>query len=257
MNNLIPIQKNVINGSEINSVNAREIYDYLGLAKGQFSRWIKTAIEKYDFIQNEDFLAIDMDVEGAKDYIVTLDMAKELCMVSNTEKGKETRKYFIEVEKQNSFKIPQTFHEALLLAADLEKQNQTLLIDNQNKSQFISNVVHSENSYTATQVAKDFNISAKLFNKILVESGVLYYNNNTYVLTSKYQSFNLTTIKETTPNNDNKTFLSLRWTSIGKNWLKNNWDKALHKCKQETFDEYNMQLIKNLPSIPSSRIKRF
>lgn len=162
-----------------------------------------------------------------------------------------------ELEKQNSFKIPQTFHEALLLAADLEKQNQTLLVDNQKKSQFISNVVHSENSYTATQVAKDFNISAKLFNKILVEAGVLYYNNNTYVLTSKYQSFNLTTIKETTPNNDNKTFLSLRWTSVGKNWLKNNWDKALHKCKQETFDEYNMQLIKNLPSIPSSRIKRF
>lgn len=162
-----------------------------------------------------------------------------------------------ELEKQNSFKITQTFHEALLLAADLEKQTQTLLVDNQKKSQFISNVVHSENSYTATQVAKDFNISAKLFNKILVEAGVLYYNNNTYVLTSKYQSFNLTTIKETTPNNDNKTFLSLRWTSIGKNWLKNNWDKALHKCKQETFDEYNMQLIKNLPSIPSSRIKRF
>lgn len=250
MNNLIPIQKNIINGAEINSVNAREIYDYLGLAKGQFSRWIKTAIEKYDFIQNEDFLAIDMDVDGAKDYIVTLDMAKELCMVSNTEKGKETRKYFIEVEKQNSFKVPQTFHEALLLAADLEKQNQTLLIENQKKSQFISNVVHSENSYTATQVAKDFNISAKLFNKILVEIGVLYYNNGTYALTSKYQSFNLTTIKETTPNNDNKTFLSLRWTVIGKNWLKNNWDKALQRCKRETFDEYNMQVLRNLPVIP-------
>ena len=114
----------------------------------------------------------------------------------------------------------------------------------------ISNVVHSENTYTATQVAKDFNISAKLFNKILVEIGVLYYNNGTYALTSKYQSFNLTTIKETTPNNDNKTFLSLRWTAIGKNWLKNNWDKALQRCKRETFDEYNIQVLRNLPVIP-------
>ena len=51
MDSLIQITKNTINGAEINSVNAREIYDYLGLAKGQFSRWIKTAIEKYDFIQ--------------------------------------------------------------------------------------------------------------------------------------------------------------------------------------------------------------
>ena len=115
MDSLIQITKNTINGAEINSVNAREIYDYLGLAKGQFSRWIKAAIEKYDFIQNEDFLSIDTDVEGVKDYIVTLDMAKELCMVSNTEKGKEARKYFIEFEKQAKTLINQQSQEIRLL----------------------------------------------------------------------------------------------------------------------------------------------
>ena len=115
MINIIQIKKNVINGAKINSVNVREIYDYLGLAKGQFSRWIKTAIEKYDFIQNEDFLSIDTDVEGVKDYIVTLDMAKELCMVSNTEKGKEARKYFIEFEKQGKTLINQQSQEIRLL----------------------------------------------------------------------------------------------------------------------------------------------
>ena len=115
MDSLIQITKNTINGAEINSVNAREIYDYLGLAKGQFSRWIKTAIEKYDFIQNEDFLSIDTDVEGVKDYIVTLDMAKELCMVSNTEKGKEARKYFIEFEKQGKTLINHQSQEIRLL----------------------------------------------------------------------------------------------------------------------------------------------
>ena len=115
MINIIQIKKNVINGAKINSVNVREIYDYLGLAKAQFSRWIKTAIEKYDFIQNEDFLSIDTDVEGVKDYIVTLDMAKELCMVSNTEKGKEARKYFIEFEKQGKTLINQQSQEIRLL----------------------------------------------------------------------------------------------------------------------------------------------
>lgn len=111
----IQITKSIIDNAEINSVNAREIYEYLGLAKGQFARWIKTAIEKYDFIQNEDFLSIDTDVEGVKDYIVTLDMAKELCMVSNTEKGKETRKYFIEFEKQGKNLINQQSQEIQLL----------------------------------------------------------------------------------------------------------------------------------------------
>lgn len=163
-----------------------------------------------------------------------------------------------ELEKQNkNFQVPQTFHEALLLAADLEKQNQTLKIENKKQSQFIANVVHSENSYTATQVAKDFNISAKLFNKILLESGVIYKNNGTYVLSSKYQGHNLTEIKETEPNKDNKTFLSLRWTSIGKNWLKNNFEKALHRCDEKTFNEYNMQILSNLPTIPNTRNKRF
>lgn len=163
-----------------------------------------------------------------------------------------------ELEKQNkNFQIPQTFHEALLLAADLEKQNETLKLENKKQSQFISNVVHSNNTYTATQVAKDFNISAKLFNKILLESGVIYKNNGTYILTSRYQNYGLTEIKESEPNKDNKTFLSLRWTSKGKNWLKNNFEKALHKCSEESFNEYNIQILSNLPKIPNSRIKRF
>ena len=115
MHDLIKIEKSNINGSEINSVNARETYDYLGLSKGQFSRWIKSAIEKYDFVQNEDYITIDTDVEGVKDYIVTLDMAKELCMVSNTEKGKEARKYFIEFEKQGKTLINQQSQEIRLL----------------------------------------------------------------------------------------------------------------------------------------------
>lgn len=162
-----------------------------------------------------------------------------------------------ELEKQNTFKVPQTFHEALLLAADLEQKNQTLLLENKKQSQFITNVVHSHNTYTATQIAKDFNISAKLFNKILLESGVIFKNNGTYVLSSKYQGHNLIEIKETEPNKDNKTFLSLRWTSIGKNWLKNNFEKALHRCDEKTFNEYNMQILSNLPQIPNSRNKRF
>lgn len=162
-----------------------------------------------------------------------------------------------ELEKQNQFQVPQTFHEALLLAAELEKQNETLKIENKKQNQFITNVVHSHNTYTATQVAKDFNISAKLFNKILIEAGVLFKNNGTYALTSKYQNYGLTEIKETEPNNEDKTFLSLRWTAKGKNWLKNNFEKALHKCSDNSFNEYNRQILSNLPTIPNSRVKRF
>ena len=143
MNSLIQITKNTINGDEINSVNARETYDYLGLAKGQFSRWIKSAIEKYDFVQNEDYITIDTDVEGVKDYIVSLDMAKELCLVSNTPKGKETRKYFINFEKQ--YQRPLTINEQITLIAQ----------GHQEVEQRLTQIEHKiENDITLTSAQK-------------------------------------------------------------------------------------------------------
>jgi len=102
MNNLISVNKTLIGSEELNAVNSRNVYNYLGLAKGQYSRWIKSNITKYGFIENEDFKRVDMDVEGQKieTFIVTTDMAKELAMISNTAKGREVRKYFISIEKE-------------------------------------------------------------------------------------------------------------------------------------------------------------
>jgi len=113
---MIQITKTQFDGLEINSVNSREIYNYLEI-KQQYADWIKLAIEKYDFIENEDF-TVHKFVNGKatqKDYIVTLDMAKELCMVSSTAKGKETRKYFIQAEKQ--LNKPLTISEQIALIA--------------------------------------------------------------------------------------------------------------------------------------------
>lgn len=119
MNSLIQITKNTINGVEINSMNAREIHEYLEI-KTPFSMWIKRAIEKYDFLENEDFTTHKF-VNGKAtqtDYVVSFDMAKELCIVEPNEKGKETRKYFIAVEKQYQQQIkPLTINEQIALIA--------------------------------------------------------------------------------------------------------------------------------------------
>lgn len=119
MNSLIQITKNTINGVEINSMNAREIHEYLEI-KTPFSMWIKRAIEKYDFLENEDFTTHKF-VNGKAtqtDYVVSFDMAKELCIVEPNEKGKETRKYFIAVEKQYQQQIkPLTLNEQISLIA--------------------------------------------------------------------------------------------------------------------------------------------
>ena len=97
MNELIKIK----NENNRQFVNARELYEFLEAGQ-EFATWIKGRISKYDFIEGEDF-TIDKFINGKatqKDYIITIDMAKEVAMVENNGKGKEARKYFIECEKQ-------------------------------------------------------------------------------------------------------------------------------------------------------------
>ncbi len=100
MQELIEINVNTIGTEAVNSVNAREIHSYLGV-KTKFSMWIDRAIKKYDFIKGEDYVVIITDPKsGKRDFIVTMDMAKELSMLENNTKGKETRKYFLKMEEK-------------------------------------------------------------------------------------------------------------------------------------------------------------
>lgn len=103
MKEIIEITKNEIGTEEINSVNAREIHEYLEV-KTRFNDWINRAIKKYDFKENVDYSKMSIPQKGnpkpIQDYIVTVDMAKELSMLENNAKGKETRKYFIQAEKK-------------------------------------------------------------------------------------------------------------------------------------------------------------
>lgn len=116
MNSLIQITKNMINGTEINSVNAREIHEFLKV-KTKFADWIKRAIEKYDFVENQDF-SILKNGNGSNafiDYIVTLEMGKELAMLENNPKGKEIRKEFIDFEVKGKILINQQSQEIQIL----------------------------------------------------------------------------------------------------------------------------------------------
>lgn len=99
MNELI--KTTVHNGSCI--VNARELHEFLE-SKQEFANWIKGRIEKYGFIENEDYISFDKIIKREtgstirKEYGLTIDTAKELSMVENSDKGRQARCYFIEME---------------------------------------------------------------------------------------------------------------------------------------------------------------
>ena len=159
MTNIIKITKNEIGNAELNSVNARDIHNYLQV-KTRFNDWINRAITKYDFKENIDFYSFLSKTSGRpeKEYIVTMDMAKELAMLENNPKGRETRKYFINCEKELQKSSP---YAALQEIATFQKRQleqlqdiKDILINQQVQISNLANIVvnlSKQNSCDITQ----------------------------------------------------------------------------------------------------------
>ena len=111
MDELVPVITTMFEGQGIPTVNLRDLHGALGVGR-QFSHWVQDRIVKYGFSEGVDFvtelgepnLAIQVSHGGSRtpsiEYHATLDMAKELAMVENSDKGRAVRRYFIEVEKK-------------------------------------------------------------------------------------------------------------------------------------------------------------
>ena len=155
MTDLIKIEKH----GEREAVNARELHEFLENNR-KFSDWIKQRIEQYGFVEKSDFTVHKFVIGKAtqKDYFISLDMAKELSMVENNEKGRQARRYFIECEKQAIvLSTPKTFAEALRLAADQQEkiEQQKMLIEEQApKAKFYDTVTDSKTAIYMSDVAK-------------------------------------------------------------------------------------------------------
>ncbi|EAH9799048.1 phage antirepressor Ant [Campylobacter jejuni] len=110
--------------------NVENLFCYLE-ANSKFADWIKNRINQYDFIENQDYIIKEVFTgrRPRKEYYVTLDMAKELCMVENNEKGRQARRYFIECEKRlKNLEAEQmqklAFHQSLGYKSQLKQQKE-------------------------------------------------------------------------------------------------------------------------------------
>ena len=101
-------------------VSARQLHQTLDVKK-RFSAWFETNSKL--FMENEDFTSVQTGtvvnngaIKPLQDYALSLDMAKQLAMMSRTIKGAEVRQYFIQVEKD--FNSPEKIMARALLMAD-------------------------------------------------------------------------------------------------------------------------------------------
>lgn len=126
MNELIPINYE----GEQPTVSARELHKGLEI-KSKYADWFKN-MSAYGFTENIDYFTVSKNLENGGrtiEHEISVDMAKQICMIQRSEKGRQYRQYFLDLEK--AWNTPeQVFARALKMAdqtiAKLKDTNKSL-----------------------------------------------------------------------------------------------------------------------------------
>ncbi len=124
---------------ENETVSARDLYESVSNGKERFSKWFERQLQ-YGFIEGEDysnpFQKVRVQKEGKRtvereveDYDLSIDMAKQICMVQKTDKAKQVRQYLIKLEK--AWNSPETVMARALQMANNTIENLQLKIEEQ------------------------------------------------------------------------------------------------------------------------------
>ena len=179
-------------------VSARDLYKALEVKK-RFSAWKEQNFK--DFEEGTDFTGVpegtpvkggNGNVQYLDDYAVTLDMAKELCMMSKTAKGKEIRQYFIQVEK--NWNSPEMIIQRALEISNarvqkLQAKNKSLTLqleESNKKASYLDVILGTPDLLATTQIAADYGFSARTFNQLLKEAGIQHKVNGQWILYKAY-----------------------------------------------------------------------
>jgi anti-repressor protein len=187
MNELIKIQTNE-NG---HAVSARDLHKALGIQK-HFTQWWENQTNMLQLTEEKDFLTLRLESTGGRpstDYIIPLDIAKHLCMISGGENAHAIRQYFIQVEK--AWNSPEmVMSRALKLAerkiANLEEERLKLLP----KAESYDILMDASGCLTMNEVAKILDIKGvgqnNLF-KLLVLEKIIYKKGDVYLPYQEYK----------------------------------------------------------------------
>ena len=187
------------------TLSARELHDFLEIGS-HFKDWFPRMCE-YGFKENEDFCSILSESTGGRpsiDYQITLDMAKELAMIQRTEKGKQARQYFIQIEKR--WNSPEQVIARGLIESQKMISNLALQIEEMKpKAEFYDDVTGSTDTVEMATVSKVLNIKGMGRNNLfqfLREQRILQGDNQPYQTYVDRGYFRVVISKWNTPNGD-------------------------------------------------------
>ena len=182
MNELIKIN---YDNPEKPVVSGRELHEALGI-KTAYKDWFPRMCE-YGFTENSDFLTVAQKRATAQgnfttynDHMLTIPMAKELCMIQRTDIGRKFRQYFISVEE--AWNSPEmVMQRALSIANERVKALQLsvsqLTVDNQimqPKAEYFDELVDRRLLTNFRDTAKELHIGQKEFIQFLLDHKYVY-----------------------------------------------------------------------------------
>lgn len=218
------------------TVLGRDLHELLEV-KTAYKDWFPRMAE-YGFTEGVDFNPLKIErvqMEGTRyvtretqDHQLTIEMAKEICMLQRTEKGKQARQYFIQLEKD--WNSPEkVMARALVIAQDriksLEVTNavqQQQIAELNPKATYYDLVLQCPDLISVTELAKDYGKSAKWLNKILAENKIQFKQSGIWFLYDKYAKKGYTSTKKDTFADKNgvmHTKAHTYWTQKGRLFL--------------------------------------
>lgn len=165
------------------TVLGRDLHEMLEV-ETPYSKWFSRMCE-YGFEENKDFATVDKNVLRADgsvmpqiqhDHQLTIAMAKELCMLQRTEKGKQCRQYLIAIEE--AWNTPdQLMARALRVADETIKSLTAELESAAPKVQYFDTLVDRNLLTNFRDTAKELHIAPKAFINFLLDKGYIYRDN--------------------------------------------------------------------------------
>lgn len=225
------------------TVSARELHKEVGSTE-RFSTWFERQLQ-FGFIENEDYTTVKVLTEvqnngGVQereliDHNLSVDMAKQICMVQKNNRARMVRQYLIDLEK--AWNTPEQIMARALKLADktiarltLEKQaleKETIAMNKKiseltPKANYVDVILKSKSTVLVTQIAQDYGMSAKAFNKQLKEIGIQHKVGKQWILYAEYQGkgyVHSQTIDIIRSNGQTDVIMQTEWTQKGRLFL--------------------------------------
>lgn len=215
------------------TVYGRDLHKALQV-KTAYKDWFPRMCE-YGFVEGRDFSSFLSESSGGRPAVnhqLSIDMAKQLCMIQRTDIGRKFRQYFIQVEE--AWNSPEAIMARALQFANqqlarLSKQNmaltETVAIQNQQitemkpKVSYYDVVLNCKDLISTSAIAKDYGKSAIWMKRYLHEKGVQFKQGDIWLLYQRYAREGYTSTKTHTypgTNGETHTRVHTYWTQKGR-----------------------------------------